>query len=450
MLGSKCFNTGLLAVAMLASPLLQAQVDTTQAARLGQDLTPLGAERAGNAAGTIPAWDGGLSRSNALDSAGGYQDPFATDKPLFTITAANAEEYRDKLSPGQLALLKRYPNSRKMQVYPAHRSASYPDAVYAMVKENALNAKLIEDGNGVADTKNATPFPIPSSGLELVWNHLMRYRGEGVKRYYAGAQPQRNGDYQLNRVMEVAMFNPDVSDYGKANGNVLLYYRQSILAPARKAGQETLLHEPINQVKNPRLAWSYNTGQRRVRRMPNFAYDNPSSDGMATNDNGDMFSGSPDRYDWQLVGKQEMYVPYNNYRFAAKSNKYSDIIKPGHVNADLPRYELHRVWHVRGVLKAGVRHVYKQRDLYLDEDSYQILASDHYDNRDTLWRVGEAFSINYYDQPLVWSAGIGLYDLISGRYTIGTLTNEEVPYDFNIALQPSDFTPAKLRQDGVR
>ncbi|QFT22613.1 hypothetical protein FIV02_13615 [Pseudomonas sp. THAF187a] len=451
MRGTNLFPAGLLCFAMLLSPLAQAQVDALQAARLDQDLTPLGAERAGNAEGTIPAWEGGLRRqADAQDLERGYKDPFAADQILFTITAANAEQYRDRLSPGQLALLKRYPDSWKMQVYPTRRSASYSEQVYAAIKANALNAHLVEDGYGIAGTKNVVPFPIPGSALELVWNHLMRYRGVGVTRYSAGATPLANGSYQLSKMMDTALFNQDVSDYSKDNGNILVYYRQSALAPARGAGQETLVHEPVNQVKTPRLAWIYNAGQRRVRRAPNFAYDDPASNGMATNDNGDMFSGAPDRYDWQLVGKQEMYVPYNNYRFASKTNKYSDIIMPGHINSDLPRYELHRVWHVRGVLKAGIRHVYKQRDLYLDEDSYQILVSDHRDNRDVLWRVGEAYTINFYDQPLVWTVGNSLYDLTSGRYTISILTNEEVPYDFNVPLTPADFTPAKLRQGGVR
>jgi hypothetical protein len=182
------------------------------------------------------------------------------------------------------------------------------------------------------------------------------------------------------------------------------------------------------------------------------AYDSPgtSSDGMRTTDNFDMFSGAPDKYDWQLVGKKELYVPYNSYRLAAKSNKYSDIVKRGHVNPDLLRYELHRVWHVRATLKAGMRHQYKQRDMYFDEDSYQILVVDHYDNRDTLWRVGESYTINLYDQPLIWTKGDAVYDLIGGRYVIGILSNEEPANQFDIALKPSDFTPAQLRRDSRR
>ncbi|MYA89154.1 MAG: DUF1329 domain-containing protein, partial [Boseongicola sp. SB0662_bin_57] len=39
-----------------------AELPASQIARLGADLTPLGGERAGNASGTIPAWNGGITR----------------------------------------------------------------------------------------------------------------------------------------------------------------------------------------------------------------------------------------------------------------------------------------------------------------------------------------------------------------------------------------------------
>ncbi|MDP3847006.1 MAG: DUF1329 domain-containing protein [Pseudomonas sp.] len=449
----KFLPSGLLVVSLLASQLLQAQVPSEQAARLGKDLTPMGAEMAGNAAGSIPAWTGGLAqRSDALDASGSYLDPFAADQPLLSISRANLAQYRGQLSPGQAAMLERYPQSWKLQVYPTRRSASYPDKVYAAAKANAGSAKLIEGGNGIADFHTATPFPIPQSALEVLWNHLARYRGDSAKRHYAQAVPQSGGAYFMTQIEDQFLFNQDAGDYSKDNGNILFYFRQSVLAPARLAGTELLVHETLNQVKEPRLSWLYASGQRRVRRAPNVAYDSPgtASEGMRTTDNFDMFSGAPDKYDWKLVGKQEMYVPYNNYRLAAKTNKYSDIVKVGHVNPDLLRYELHRVWHVRATLKAGQRHQYKQRDLYFDEDSYQILVADHFDGQDKLWRLGESYTVNYYDQPLVWSMGDAVYDLMGGRYVIGILSNEEPATQFNLALKPTEFTPAQLRRDGVR
>ena len=52
----------------------------------------------------------------------------------------------------------------------------------------------------------------------------------------------------------------------------------------------------------------YNTGQRRGR-APNVAYDNPgtAADGLRTADQLDLFNGSPDRYEWKLLGKKEMW-----------------------------------------------------------------------------------------------------------------------------------------------
>src|SRR5690606_15308678 len=79
--------------------------------------------------------------------------------------------------------------------------------------------------------------------------------------------------------------------------NILLYFYQEVLGPARLAGQVLLVHETMNSSESPRQAWVYNPGQRRVRRAPNVAYDNPgtASDGLRTNDMTDMFNGALDR-----------------------------------------------------------------------------------------------------------------------------------------------------------
>lgn len=443
---------GALACGLLAAS-AQAKVSSEEAAQLGANLTPLGAEQAGNAAGTIPPWQGGLQQqADAYVEGEGYRDPYASDQPLFTIDNANAAQYREQLSPGQIAMLQRYPKTWRLPVYPTRRSASYPDKVYQAAKANALSAQLLDSGNGLANFSLATPFPVPKSALEVLWNHLVRYRGDSVKRFYAQAVPQQNGSFFVSSIEDLFLFNPAAGDQSQANGNVLFYFRQSVLAPARLAGTELLVHETVNQVQEPRLAWLYAAGQRRVRRTPNVAYDSPgtASDGMRTTDNFDMFSGAPDKYDWQLLGKREQFVPYNSYKFASKKNRYDEMIQAGHVNPDLLRYELHRVWHVRATLKAGQRHQYKTRDFYFDEDSYQLLVIDHYDNRDNLWRVAESYTINYYDQPLLWTAGDAVYDLTNGRYVMGILSNQEPRAQFGVALSPNDFTPAQLRRESRR
>lgn len=432
----------------VAGAAVQAAVPAEQAARLGNTLTPVGAERAGNADGSIPAWDGGLAPSDDR-----YSDPFAGEQPLFVITAANAADYADRLSPGQLALLKRYPDSFRMPVYPSHRTAAYPQAVYELAAQNAVRTKLTEDGNGLVDFSENLAFPIPQNGLEAIWNHLTRYRGGALERTFVQVPVQASGAYtpvKINEKMSWPTFLKETPD-AEATDNILLYFVQEVLAPARLTGEVLLVHETLNQVTQPRQAWSYNAGQRRVRRAPQIAYDAPgtASDGQRTTDNLDMFNGAPDRYDWTLVGKQELYIPYNSFRLASRDLSYKQILTPGHINPDYTRYELHRVWKVEATLKSGERNIYGKRVFYLDEDSWQISIADHYDGRGELWRVGEEHAFPYRDAQVPWTTAEALYDLQSGRYLVGGLSNEEGKgYDFTQRFNYSDFTPQAIRRLG--
>jgi hypothetical protein len=243
---------------------------------------------------------------------------------------------------------------------------------------------------------------------------------------------------------------PRITD--KDLDNTLLFYKQAVVAPARLAGAILVVHETLNQVKEDRRAWIYNAGQRRVRRAPNIAYDAPgtAADGMRTNDQFDMFNGAPDRYEWKLVGKKEMIVPYNSYKLHSDRVKYTDILKPQHINQDLARYELHRVWVVDGTLRAGTSHIYPRRTFYIDEDSWQTLAVDQYDAHGQMWRVSEAHCINYYDAQVFWSTLEVHTDLIAGRYLAIGLDNEGPTYDFSAKRTPEDYSPDALRRDGMR
>ena len=425
-----------------------AAVSDQQAAELGRSLTPLGAERAANADGTIPAWDGGLGPNGDR-----YADPYADEQPLFTITAANAQQHADKLSPGQLAMFKRYPNSFRMPVYPSHRTAAYPERVYELARWNATHAELSHDGNGVANFREVYPFPIPQNALEVIWNHLTHYRGQGLERTYIQVAVQSDGDFtpvKLNEKVTWPAHLADSPDPEKID-NLMSLFIQRVLAPARLTGDVLLIHEPLNQVRQPRQAWLYNTGQRRVRRAPQIAYDAPgtASDGLRTTDNLDLFNGAPDRYDWSLVGKRELYIPYNSFRLADRTLKYGEILNKGHLNPDHTRYELHRVWQVEATLKAGERHVYRKRVFFVDEDSWQIAIADHYDGRGELWRVAEAHAFPFRDAQVPWFAAEALYDLQSGRYLVSGLTNEEGQgYDFTPRYNYRDFTPQAIRRLG--
>jgi len=165
-------------------------------------------------------------------------------------------------------------------------------------------------------------------------------------------------------------------------------------------------------------------------------------------DDYDGFNGSPDRFEWKLVGKREMIVSYNNNKLTDKGLKYTDIVKPGTINQDLVRYELHRVWVVEANLRQGKSHVYRKRVYYLDEDSWQIAHADLYDGRGELWRVLEIFGVQFYNAPAFFIGGSAQYDLQARRYVVSGLTNEEKPIEFNTPLKASDFTTAALRRTG--
>ncbi|MFJ7794147.1 DUF1329 domain-containing protein [Pseudomonas sp. NPDC096950] len=439
----------------LASGHALSAVSEVEAAKLGKELTPVGAEKAANADGSIPAWTGGLPKNaGAVDAKGFLADPFPQEKPLFTITAKTVEKYKKNLTPGQLALFARYPDSYTMPVYMTHRTANLPDDVLAAIRQNALKANLVEDGNGLEGFSTAIPFPIPHTGLEVIWNHLTRYRGEGVSRLITQVTPQTDGSYSLVRFKDQMTFSRGLTDFDPVKqSNLLFLFKQEVISPTRLSGSVVLVHETLNQVKEPRMAWVYNAGQRRVRRAPQIAYDGPgsASDGTRTSDNFDLYNGSPDRYDWKLEGKKEVYIPYNSYRLDSPKLKYDDVVKAGHINQDLTRYELHRVWHVVATLKPGARHIYSKRDFYIDEDTWQAATVDHYDGRGTLWRVAEGHPQFYYNQQIPWLTVETLYDLISGRYLALGFKNEEAQaYDFAFKANNIDYTPTALRQSGVR
>ena len=422
--------------------------------RLGEDLTPMGSERAGNAEGTIPAWTGGITEPPAGYQPGDHHpDPFPDDEPLFRITAANYQQYADQLSTGQKALFQKYPDTYFMDVYPTRRSASFPERTYEMTAKNGQVARLAESGEGVIDAAEGFPFPFPENAYELMWNHKLKYKGIGGVRYNNQVAPTADGSYSVTVIREelLGLYYKE-GETTTSIGNILLYFFQEVESPARLAGNILLVHETLNQIVLPRQAWVYNPGQRRVRRAPNVAYDNPgtASDGLRTNDMTDMFNGAMDRFDWEVVGKKEMYIPYNSYDAHASTVDYDDIVQAGHLNPELMRYELHRAWEIEATLKDGMRHINPRRTFYLDEDSYQIALIDHYDARDQLWRVSEAHSINYYDVPTYWSTVEAHYDLQSGRYVAVGLDNQMSVNTFNVEMNPGQYTPQALRTRGRR
>ena len=437
----------LLAVALQA----QAKVDPTQAARLGQDLTPLGGERAGNAAGSIPAWDGGLAKPPANYQPGMHHpDPYAADVPLYRIDSQNLARYRAQLPAGLQKLLESNPDYF-MRVFPTRRSAAAPQRIYDATRFNAQNAELISGGNGVFGVAAGVPFPLPQSGQEAIWNHIMRYRGDQISMVTNQAAVLANGAYNLLKLERDVYFL-----YGREGvspqdlDNTLFYYKYKVAAPAKLAGSALVVQETLDQILAIRKAWRFNRGERRVRRLPMLAYETlqPDTNGMATADQVDAYNGAPDRYEWQLLGKQEMLVPYNSYAVHQKDIPYDSILKRNTLNPELLRYELHRVWVVEADLRMGFSHPYGKRRFYLDEDSWQILAVDLYDQSGELSGLQESHPISYYEVPMFGSTVESIYDFKGGRYFVDGLDNNERMYDFKAPLTPRDFTPQALRREG--
>jgi hypothetical protein len=440
----------------LSSTVVNAKISAEDAGKLGKELTPMGAVQAANKDGSIPEWTGGITKAPAGYTKGDHhQNPYPTDTVQYSITSKNVADYTNLLTPGQMKLFSAYPDTFKMDVYQTRRSASYPEHVYQAVKENATRAELVEGGNGIKNAAVGIPFPVPQSGLEAIWNHIVRYRGEAIVRQGGQAAPTASGDYTYVGFDDQLLLPYDVKGVTPADlekTNILFKFKQKVTEPARLAGTALLVHETMDQIKTPRQAWTYNTGQRRVRRAPNVAYDAPgsASDGLRLTDDFDMYNGAPNRYNWTLKGKQELLIPYNDYRLHSDELKYSDILQPGHINPDLVRYEKHRVWVVEASLKENTRHTYKKRVFYIDEDSWQVAIADIYDNRDELYRVAVAHGLNYYEVPTQWSTLEVYHDFQSRRYIAMGLDNEAKMYDFSVKLKEKNFTPSALRREGRR
>lgn len=438
---------------------VSAKVSQEQADRLlpGGDLTPSGAIRAGNAEGTIPEWTGGLPLK-VVPVGDRHEDPFKDDKPLFTITADNYEDHADRLTEGMKAMFRKFPETFRMHVYPTRRSFSMPEKLYAETYRNATEVILVDHDNYSVRLESGGyptggyPFPIPQHGSEAIINQSMRWISDGEIYYANQAVVEPDGGYIVNvQYREFARFKSNLN-HPSEEGPVTTRLIQRVEAPPRLAGQMTLTVGSMDPLEAPNRAWTYNPGQRRVRRAPEYAYDAPTADGLMTRDQSDGFNGALDRYNWRLIGKKEMYIGYNGYIFQEDQSvvREEDIIQAGHVNQDLARYELHRVWVIEATVKPTERHLYPKRVLYVDEDSWLNAASDIYDSQGKLWRVQDSSITNLYTCLTMTTTFQANYDLASGRYAIEGLDNKYPPRDTTF-YQPAEYwTPQRLRSMGIR
>ena len=426
-----------------------------EAAQLKTTLTPMGAERQGNANGSIPAWTGGYKTAPPDYREGAPRsDPFAKEKPLFSITSANFESYGDKIPEGAKILFRKYPDYR-MDIYPSHRTAAFPQSVYDNVFRNATRAHAAPEGiaYGVEDAAGGIPFPIPKNGTEVVWNHLLAYWGQARELHVNTYVISPDGNARLSSgYNEVADFPYYYA--GATPGSYGGYYfktRHVDDAPPAKVGEGYLAWQPIDTARYKFAAWRILPGERRVRRGPSLSYDIPDPDasGFENLDEYYIFFGGPDRYDFKLAGKREMYIPCNNNRFYLRPAK--EILGPKHANPDDLRYELHRVWIVEGNLAPGKHHIAPRRRLYVDEDTWLAVYSESWDENGKLWKFAHG---TMYLMPEVPAAILGsqfVYDFDLGGYVFSLSFNgQDRAYKVTAPHGANAFSPEALAAQAVR
>lgn len=442
---------------------LAAAASEAEVAKLGAELTPLGAERAGSKDGSIPAWKGCPDLGAPLDrlKAGDRRwDPYAAEKPLYTVTAANSAQFADKLSEGVRALLQKYPETMKLNVYPTHRNHCAPDWVYQATAKNMVAAKRVVEGDndGVEGALNGVPFPIPKDGAEVRWNTNLRWRGESFESKLRHFSMTSAGDRVLGtqalQYDQFEAYRKGVSAQEYADKGYLGWmFMQFTDAPSFRAGEGIVSRDSTNYAKRDRQVWQYLVGQRRVRRAPNMGWDTPDFVNSGANFFDETF-GSPytsqERYEYKLVGKKEMLIPYNNNKvFGLKED---EIYLKDHHNPDAIRWELHRVWVLEATLKPGKRHAVSKRVFYVDEDTWGTAMFDGWDPSGKLWRV--SLSLNYYlpDMPGVMSSYSDILYVLDGAWSSRNTVFYDPGYQLKaVPMKPdSVFTPDALSGRGVR
>lgn len=438
----------------VASAGARAEVTAEEAQALGKTLTAVGAEQAASADGRIPAYTGGLAPrvAGARTPESRRADPFADEKPLQSLNGGSVGQAASQLTAGTLELLRRYPTFR-VDVYPTHRDVAFPPFVLENTHRNATDAHLSHDGIGIAGVRPGVPFPIPRDGREVMWNHRLRYQGEAVQFKYDSWLVDATGQHVLTStaqsLWEFPAYDPERREPLREDEPWFLW-RVNYSGPQRRAGEALLLIDSVNTAREPRRAWVYFPGQRRVRPVE-MADDVPhgSSSGIYTNDDAFVYTGVLERFDVKLLGKREMLVPYDTFRFTYHA-KPEDLLQPGHPNPDLLRWELHRVWVVEATLKPGQHHAYGRRVYYVDEDSWIALAGDDYDQDGKLSHAVFALLTWNADDGTPYAFNHVAFDFGSGNYFVAFLPGPYSGVRYVEPLPASQWSPDAIAGEGVR
>ncbi len=440
-------------VALLTAFSAHAAVTADEAAKLKTELTPFGAEKAANKDGTIPAWTGGYTTPIPGDAPGGRRgDPFKAEKPLFSITSKNMDQYAEKLADGTKALLKKYPDQYRVDVYPTHRTAAAPQWVYDNTFKNATRAKM--NGDIPEGAYGGIPFPIPKTGAEVLWNHLLRWRGTSWQwtstqyQLTADGKPVMTTDGTAEQQMPYYFQDGTLESFVKAPEYWMIRLINS--GPPIRAGEAITGRLNIDASKDQ--AWVYLTGQRRVRKLPNPCCDTPTpaTAGVMSFDEIETFTGRLDRFDWKLAGKKEIYIPYNGNKLLQPKSD-AEVLGAHFANPDHVRWELHRVWVVDATLRQGQRHQAPKSRYYCDEDTWLCLLADRWDANGQLWKTVWTYNFVAPDIPGTVGGAIGFNDLISGAAYVGNLYNSKASqYAIKPRYPDGVFTPDAMAGEGVR
>ena len=425
-----------IAAAVMTLACISAQAATAEEAKqLGAKLTRFGADADKNADGSIPAYTGGLKRAQPA-GANQYADPFAGEKAQYSINAKNMAQYEALLTDGHKAMLKRFPDSFRIDVFSTQRTMAYADWFLDNTVKNATTAKL---GGAVEGDKvlgaapdgepfQGIPFPLPKTGYEVMWNMMFHFAPPVTMLRNRSWLVDSNGSRNELPGIEAAYMHPWSEPTGKlrkdAYNGVFGFYT-ALYSPPTSAGTAFLnFYQPDAAASTP--IWIYTPGQRRVRKAPEFAYDIPMSSyaGVLFWDEPWGFVGRMDRFNMKLVGKKELIVPYNV--FGVTNQKTSDeSLGKQHVNPEAVRFEKRRVWVVEGTRKASARHAYSKRVFYIEEDCWCLVGTESYDNAGKLWRVADLYNFPAYDLGGVNNDTWAFNDLQKGNYLIINIGRKE-------------------------
>jgi len=413
-------GSSLLSVAALRNASGQVQSSTADPNLLKTTLTPLGAERAGNADGSIPAWTGGMV---ADPSSPVLIRVFQDEKPILKIDASNMDQYGDQLSDGVKLMMTN--SDYYINVYPTHRTAAAPQYVYDNTAKNVTRAKFSPNGGrfGFTGAFGGPPFPIIDTahpdiaGPQLIWNHLTAWNGFCYQTFSPGFV-MTEGSLVLSEggkdLFRFPYYDPDGSPEtfdGYLSKTHLLFD-----APGNFNGQEVLTWHSANTELNPDITWTLLNGQGRVRKAPDEAYDTPNGyfNGSSNYDESSGFYGDPHQYDWRFIEKKEMFIPYhcNNVNFSTAEA----FMLPKYPNPEIARWEKHRVWVIEATIHPGIRNVLSRRKFYIDEDSWYISLGEGYDNGGDIASIYLQFLRVVPAQPGVSPAGFVNLHPLSNNY----------------------------------